>query len=346
MAHHVVLLAGGSGTRFWPLSRKARPKQLLPLAGGKTLLRATYERVAPLFAPDRILCVTGQHLAAAVASELAEVPAENVIAEPFGRNTAPALGIAAAALWRRDPEAVLAVLPTDHHVADEAIFRGVLAKAMVLAAESRIVCLGIEPTRPETGFGYLEVEPESAGALRVVRFIEKPDLARAEKFLAERGRYLWNSGTFFFRADRMLAAFDRHLPAFAALLRGFAAGALTLDAVYQGAPSISIDHAVMEKETDLSALPLRAGWNDLGSWEALYGLTPPDDAGNCGEADLVAIDASRCVVHAPGKVVALLGVADLVVVDTPDALLVCPRDRAQDVRSIVDALARRPKPPL
>jgi mannose-1-phosphate guanylyltransferase len=338
---YAVLLAGGSGTRFWPLSRRSRPKQLLSISEARSLLRITYERIAPLFPAERVFVVTAGDLAGPTRREIPEIPGANVLAEPAARNTAPAVGLAAAAIAGRDPDAVLAVLPADHHVADEPAFREAVRGACALAAAGRIVCLGVRPSRPETGFGYLEVEPRPDGTLAVARFVEKPDLPRARAFFAEPGRYLWNSGTFFFRADAILAAIGRHLPDLAAALGRFASGESDLRALYAAAPSISIDFGVMEKEKGLAALPLAAGWNDLGSWEALAEVHPADESGNVATSDVLPVDAAGCVVHAPGKLVALLGVHDLVVVDTPDAILVCPRERAQDVRRVVEALAAR-----
>lgn len=340
--HYVALLAGGSGTRFWPLSRRLRPKQLLPLVGGRTLLRATYDRVCALVPPERVIVVTGRHLEAAIRADLPMLPPENVLAEPTARNTAPAVGLAVAWAARRSPRAVVTVLPADHHIADEDAFRAAISRAAAFAAEhGDIALLGVQPTRPETGFGYFEVaQRPGEAALRVSRFVEKPSLDRAREYLAA-GNFLWNSGSFFLRVDTTLAAFDRHLPELGAALRRYAAGTAAIDDVYAASPSVSIDYGVMEKEHNLAAFPLDAGWSDVGSWESLAEVHEPDAAGNAGNATLLAIDSSGCLVHAPGKVVALLGVRDLVVVDTPDAILVCPRERTQDVRQLVDALAAK-----
>jgi mannose-1-phosphate guanylyltransferase len=342
MVRYAVLLAGGSGTRFWPASRQARPKQLLSLApGGRSLLRATFDRLHSLFPAERTLVVTAQHLVSGVLQELPEVPPENLLGEPVARNTAPAVGLAAAWILRNDTDGVLAVFPADHHVADEATFLEVAQRACDLAERGRMVCLGIEPTRPETGFGYLEVDPAKDGSLVVRRFVEKPDLERARAFLAARGRFLWNSGTFFFRASTILSAIERHLPELGAALRRFVAGEVSLEDLYARAPAISIDFGVMERERDLVGLPLAAGWSDVGSWEAIAELATPDARGNASGGEILVIDARDCLVHAPGKLVALLGVENLVVVDTPDAILVCGRERLQEVRAIVATLPSR-----
>ena len=342
MTHCAALLAGGSGTRFWPLSRRLRPKQLLPLApGGKTLLRATYERIAPLFTPEHVIVVTGAHLQDAIRADLPELPAENVIAEPSAKNTAPAVGLAVAWAARRGGEdATVTVLPADHHIADEGAFREAISRARAHAATGPITLLGVRPTRPDTGFGYLEVSSRAGGTMRIERFVEKPSLERAREYLAA-GRFLWNSGTFFLRADTTLTAFRSHLPELGAALDRAVRGEASWEEVYAASPAVSIDYGVMEKERELAAYPLDAGWSDVGSWEALAEVHPPDATGNAGPGEVLAIDARDNLVHAPGKVVALLGVEGLVIVETADAILVCPRDRAQDVRQMVDALAAR-----
>lgn len=347
MHHYAALLAGGSGTRFWPLSRRLRPKQLLPLApGGRTLLRATYDRIAALFPPERVIVVTGAHLQEAIRADLPELPGENVIAEPSAKNTAPAVGLAVAWAARQGgASATVTVLPADHHIGDEDAFREAISKARAHAATGPITLLGVTPTRPDTGFGYLEVTPRSAAqgdgaAQAIVRFVEKPTLERACEYLGA-GCFLWNSGTFFLRADTTLSAFSRHLPELGAALERAARGDANWHDVYAASPSVSIDYGVMEKERGLAAFPLDAGWSDVGSWEALAEVHPGDAAGNAGPCELIGVDARRNLVHAPGKLVALLGVEGLVIVETDDALLVCSRERAQDVRRLVDSLSER-----
>lgn len=350
MATHAVVMAGGSGTRFWPLSRMARPKQLLALGPSEhSLLRCTVDRVAPLIAPERVIVVTNARIADAVAADLPEVPRANVLAEPEGRNTAPCIGWAAVRALSVDADAVLVVLPSDHHIHDEDRFRAVLERAVRAAEGGALVTCGIEPTRPDTGYGYLELgDTLDDGSRRCVRFVEKPDRARAETFVAS-GRYLWNSGLFVFRADAILAAIRTHLPALSAELDAVAAAlaegsdAAVIAARYGAMPSISIDHGVMEKADDVVVVPGSFGWSDLGSYETAWELAPKDANGNATRGDAtVLVDARSNFVRVPeGKVVALVGVSDLVVVDTGDALLVMPRDRSQDVRAIVDALAAR-----
>lgn len=344
-----VIMAGGVGARFWPLSRRARPKQLLALGPtGDSLLAATLGRIAPVVPAARAYVVTSEALAAATRAAVPEVPGEQVLAEPVGRNTAPCVGWAAAHVARRDPSGVLAILPADHHVGDEPAFRAVIERAIDAARDGDIVTVGVRPTRPETGYGYVEVADEiAAGVHRAARFVEKPDHRRAEQFLAD-GRYLWNSGMFFFRADVILAAIHEHLPDLGRALAEYDAAAAAGDeaalvaATYADLPSVSIDHGVMEKVSRVAVVPGDFGWSDLGSWTTAWELSTKDSEGNAAPAGAVLLDARGNYVRAPaGKCVALVGVEGLVVVDTEDALLVVPRERAQDVRAVVDALAAR-----
>ncbi|MBX7193554.1 MAG: NTP transferase domain-containing protein [Sandaracinaceae bacterium] len=340
-----VVMAGGSGTRFWPLSRRLKPKQLLALAEPeRTLLASTVERVAPLVPTERVLVVTGHHLAEGTRMALPSLPPINVLAEPIAKNTAPCVAWAAYHALARDPDAVLAVLAADHFVIDGAAYLEVIRRAVTAAADGSLVTVGIKPSRPETGYGYLEVGGEVGPGFShtVLRFVEKPDAVRAIEFV-QSGRFLWNSGQFFFRADAIVRAFEQHMPELARAMGGVrhapsrAEEMRVVDAAYAGAASISIDHGIMEKAERVRVIPGDFGWSDVGSWTTAWELAKKDDAGNAGTAAFV--DARGNFVHAPsGKVVAMLGVSDLVVVDTPDALLVMPRERAQDVRAIVDAL--------
>lgn len=343
-----IVMAGGSGTRFWPLSRADRPKQLLPLAGGdEPLLAATVRRATRVSAPEDVLVVTSERLANATRDALPSVPRENVLAEPVGRNTAPCIGWAASRIARIDPDAVCAVLPADHHIAQEDAYAEVLRRAIDAASEGDIVTVGLRPSRAETGYGYIEMgEPLDEGVYRARRFVEKPNRQRAEQFLAA-GTFLWNSGMFFFRARTILDAIRAHLPGLGATLDRLMAaslddeGAVVRD-VYPTLPDVSIDHGVMEKVKDVAVVPADFGWSDLGSFATAWELAPRDAHDNSLSPNAVAIDASGCFVRAPeGKIVALVGVSELVVVDTEDALLIVPRDRAQDVKKVVAALKER-----
>jgi mannose-1-phosphate guanylyltransferase len=341
-----VIMAGGRGTRFWPLSRTGRPKQLLPLAGKLSLLRQTYERVAPLVGPERVLVVTSGELAAPIREQLPEVPPAQVIAEPVGRNTAPCavLGVGLAA--RVAPGEPVALLPADHAIGDDDLFRQQLAAAFAHAGTTdEVVTFGIVPTHPETGYGYLETGLEAGpGGFRAgLAFVEKPDRARAEAYLRG-GRHFWNSGIFVWGADTFRAAATAHVPQLAAALEPVLAAwgspifMPALAAAYAQCPAVSIDVAVMEKLARFAVLPARFGWSDLGSWSAWRELAPALGDDNRGVADLVAVESRANVVHAPGKLVALIGVQGLVVVDTGDALLICPAAEDQRVKDIIGRL--------
>ena len=349
---YTVIMAGGSGTRFWPLSRKLHPKQFLPLAGdGATpLITATARRVAALSPIENVLVVTRADLADAARESLPDLPAENLMLEPAGRNTGPCVAWATAMVQRRDPKAVVVVLAADAFIADEAAFVKALELACEAASTGSIVTLGIKPTRPETGYGYLHVGGALAGApdgvSRVKAFVEKPDATRAQTFL-DGGEHLWNAGIFVFRADVMREAVARHMPEVSEAIGVFDAVASKggderreIEHRFPRLPAVSIDYGVMEKVAEVAVVPVDCGWSDVGSWQASWELGARDAAGNVVRADgAVLCDAEGNMVVAPrGKVVALVGVRDLVVVDTPDALLVVPRERAQDVKKAVDAL--------
>jgi mannose-1-phosphate guanylyltransferase len=355
----VAVLAGGSGTRFWPASRKGWPKQFLPL--GKDphtpLIAATLTRVAPLAPPERTMVVTGRALAEATRTMVPPTVAARVLAEPVAKNTAPAVAWATRAALRSDPDAVLVVLPADAYIEDEDAFRAALERAIVAAGRGSIVTLGIQPTRPETGYGYLHVgeAAETDGVFRVRAFVEKPDPARAQQYL-QGGQHLWNAGIFVFRASVMDAALREHLPAIwegmnevdAHVREGRGAEDEAIDQVFHRFQSVSIDYGVMEKVARVDVVPARCGWSDVGSWQASWELGAKDEHRNVVRADdpsLVVLEDSNgnVISTPPGKFVAVIGVEDLVIVDTPDALLVVPRARAQDVKRAVDALTSRGK---
>ncbi|WP_437689343.1 mannose-1-phosphate guanylyltransferase [Sorangium sp. So ce176] len=364
---HVLILAGGAGTRFWPASRAARPKQLLPLLGGEPLITATARRVLPLCARggsagwERIWIATGEHLVSPTRAALPDVSERRLLVEPAPRNTAPCIGWAAATIARDDPDAVVVVLPSDHHIADVPRFLEVLEAAVASASGGAITTIGIRPTHPETGFGYIEAEEApgaaSAAPRKVLRFVEKPSRERAAEFVAS-GRFLWNAGMFIFRAGDMRAAIRAHLPALAegldeidsAAALGAAAEAEAVRRVFPRLPAVSIDHGVMEHVAGLAVVPGDFGWSDLGSWQSAWELAEKDERGNSAPAGSVLVDAqgnhlvdlrARSGGDDDRRVIALVGVEGLVVVETDDALLIVPRDRAQDVKHVVDALKAR-----
>jgi mannose-1-phosphate guanylyltransferase len=338
-----VIMAGGSGTRFWPASRARRPKQLLPLGGGeRSLLSETVQRIAPVVPIERVLVVTAASLKEATQRELPSLPAENILAEPAPRNTAPCIGWANRVIGARDPEALVVVLPSDHHVANEAAFVETVKQAIEVAKVRDLATIGIAPSRPDTGFGYIEKGDSIASTtgFDVARFVEKPNLERAKEYLAT-GRYLWNGGMFFFRVAAMDQAIRAHMPE---LAKGLDSMGENVAAVFPTLPSISVDYGIVEKieKGRIGVVPGDFGWSDVGSWESAWELASKDAAGNALPSDAVAVDARGNLVRAK-KMVALVGVSDLVVVETEDAILVMPRDRAQDVRAVVDALKAKGK---
>ncbi len=339
-----LILAGGSGTRFWPLSRRDRPKQLLALEGERSLLQATVARLEPLVEPGSVWVSTTRSLAEEVRRQLPQVPPEQVLAEPVGRNTAPAIGWSLVAMPEARQRGPVVVLPADHRMADAQAFRDTVQTAIrAVEGEDRVLALGVVPRWPEAGYGYLELGEalDPAVALhRVVRFTEKPDPATARRFF-ESGNYLWNAGIFVFRGSVLLGLLERHQPELAAGLAEIAGDRGRLAEVYPRLPSISIDYAVMEKLADLATLPLDCGWSDLGSWQALAEVLPRDADGNVSRGDVLALDAEDNLLISDSGALAVLGVRGLVVVQTPDAVLVLPRERSQEVRRIVDELARR-----
>ena len=351
---YIVILAGGSGTRFWPLSRKKNPKQLMSILGGKSMLQRTVERVLPL-QPKRILVVTNRDQAAETVRQLADyrqVPLD-ILEEPVGRNTAPAVGLAAALVAHYDPQGLMVVLPADHYIRDEEAFRATLGRGREAALNGYLVTFGIVPDRPETGYGYIEADTafRGEGPYPVKRFVEKPSLEKALAYL-ESGTFSWNSGMFLWQARTILDEIGTHLPELAASLRKLAFSAdvwelrdlqPTIDAIYGEIRGESIDFGIMEKAENVMVVPADIGWSDVGSWSALPEVIDADAPGNVtvDVRELVALDARGCIVAGGGKLVALAGVSGLIVVDTPDALLVCPVERAQEVKKVVEELEQR-----
>lgn len=356
---YVVILAGGRGERFWPQSRAARPKHLLPIVGDDTMLAQTVRRLHGLVSPDRIFVLTSADQVDAVCAACPALPRAQVWAEPMGRDTAAAVALAAMLVAERHPQAAMALLAADHVVQDEAGFRATLGAAFAAAeGADTLVTVGIPPDHPATGYGYLhqgEALGEAAGlpVRRVARFVEKPDLATAEGYLAT-GEYLWNAGLFVWRASVVLDGLRRHAPDIAVVMDRVAAAlaatvgdpearAAALAREYPDFPKRSIDFALMEHADDVRVVAATFDWDDVGAWPALARHLPEDAAGNVTRGPTVLVDAKRNLVVSGGRTIALLGVEDLIVVETADAILVCPRARAQEIKRVVKACAADPK---
>ena len=346
---HAVILAGGSGVRFWPRSRANRPKQFLAPLGGDTLLRRTVDRIRPLFHPDRIWVLTTDRLRERVLHELPEVKPSQVVAEPVQRNTCPPIGLAAALLLREDSDAVMGVFPSDHHITDETAYRDLLNRALDATALEHLIVLGVEPAWPETGYGYIEFErrPDIAAPrpVKVSRFTEKPSLETANEF-TKSGRHFWNSGQFCWKASTFAREMQRYLSDTWEAVRRIADQPAdrfhaSLAAVYPSCENASVDRGVLERSQCVAGFAAPdLGWSDLGNWEALYRLLTKDDAGNAALTSSTLAEARGNLIDVPSKHVALVGVEGLVVVETSDALLICRRDAVQKVGSVVDALGR------
>jgi len=351
-----VILAGGRGTRFWPLSRKRRAKQLLALDGKHTMIQQTVARLLPLAPPKKFWIITNEDLRPAILKQLPKLPKAQAIAEPVGRNTAPAIGLAAFLLLRENPDAVIGMFPSDHVIADEKGYRETIERGVAIAAAgANIVVLGIKPNRNETGYGYIEAGSSFNGdALRVRRFTEKPDATKAAQFVAA-GNYFWNSGMFLWSARTLADALTEHLPKTAPILEEIAASfgtrkfAATFRKLYPKCENISVDYAVLEPRSakgehagNIFCLPADFGWNDLGSWTALHEHHTAKSGAPQGNlvtgSGMCLMNSHGNYFHAPGKFVAAVGVSDLVVVETEDAILITTRQQAQDVGKVVKYL--------
>jgi mannose-1-phosphate guanylyltransferase / mannose-6-phosphate isomerase len=354
-----VIMAGGSGTRFWPLSRQLFPKQLLRIMGDETLIQQTMRRVVCASAPDRVMISTNPAQAESIRVQLSEwkdALRNNFVLEPEGRNTAPAIALVALELVRRDPDAIMVVVPADHIVKGQRDFDAAVSLASNLAAEGLLVTFGVQPIRPETGYGYIKPNRKTVlakqGKLKghpVARFIEKPNAVKAAQYL-KAGDYYWNSGMFVWRAATILDEIRHHQ---SALFRGIEkigrlieqnASRSMIDEEYRALPSVSIDTGVMEKSTKSAVVPVAFRWSDVGSWGSLDEVASKDKAGNVLVGRVVDIDSRRSIFYCDRRVVATIGLTDMVVVDTPDATLICPKSRAQDVKKMVELLKHQGAP--
>ena len=350
---YALIMAGGVGSRLWPRSRKQTPKQLLNLTSERTMFQEAVARLAPLFEPAQIFVVTSADYVPAMREQVPELPAENYIVEPSGHGTAPCIGLAALYLRRLDPEAVMAVLTADHFIQRWDAFREALRAAGYLARQGRLVTLGIKPTFPSTGYGYILRDERLADlgqleAYRVKRFTEKPDLPTARKFLAT-GRYYWNSGMFIWRVADIMAEFRWQMPRLYEQLTEIDAAIGTpqeravLERVWQDVENQTIDYGVMEGARNVAVIPVDIGWSDVGSWATLLDILPGDGDGNVVTGHHLGIDTKHTLVYSPHRLVATVGLEDMIIVDAGDALLICPKDRAQDVKKIVDTLKAQGK---
>lgn len=347
---YATIMAGGTGQRFWPLSRREKPKQFLPLVGDRSMLQLTVERLAGLVPIDKVMVVTGEAYLDVVRAQLPLVPPENVLVEPCGRDTAAAIGLAALHVQKRDSNGVMIVAPADHFISDKEKFQAVLRTGIEMAAGGeRLVTIGITPTRPDTGYGYILKGPRPAPDspfYQVERFTEKPAADLAREFLAS-GRYLWNSGMFIWRSELILRLIGRYLPELAAGLSQIAAvldngpeyGA-KVAGVYPRLPRVSIDYGIMEKADNVFVLPGDFGWDDVGSWPSLERCRETEADGNVIEARGVFLETTGSIIRVPGRLVATLGITDLVVVDDGECLLVCTKERAADLKLVVAALEK------
>ncbi len=346
---YAVVLAGGGGTRLWPRSRSSTPKHLLSLIRPEaTMLQETVSRVLPAIPSENVYIVTNALHVQEVREQLPQVPAENVLAEPVGRNTGPAVGYAAARVFKRDPDAVMLVLPADHVILRDEEFRDVALAGGKVARDGYLVTLGITPTHPETGYGYMEMgeamrRVEACEVRRVVCFAEKPDRETAERYV-ESGRYVWNSGMFMWKAEVILGEIQAYMPGLYEALQsvqpalGTPAEAEQIERVWPQLESQSIDYGVLERSEKVVTLPVDIGWSDIGDWAALAEFSPRDEEGNTILGDVMAFGSRNSLVYSSGRLVTALGLEDMIVVDTGDAVLVCHKSRAQEVRRIVDRL--------
>ncbi len=347
-----VIMAGGIGKRFWPQSRQEKPKQFLPILDSRTLIQSTVERLKLLVDDEAIYFALNYQQQSLLLEQLPDVKESNLILEPFGKNTAPCVGLAALLLKQKDPDEVMIVLPSDHFIQDEDTFREALLVAEKIAIEyDSLVTIGIQPDRPATGYGYIQhsdklKEVSGVSIFKVKTFAEKPNVETARRFLSS-GDFLWNSGIFIWKISTILEEIETHLPElFSGLEKleksiGTEDYLATLEQVYRQTRSISIDYGVMEKAKNVNVIKCDFGWNDVGSWDEVYKLSPKDDHGNTIVGNGIAFDSKNCLILSDDNLISVLGMDDLVVVKSDNAILICPKDRAQDVKDLAEYLKRK-----
>lgn len=347
-----LIMAGGSGKRFWPKSRQGRPKQLLNILNERTMIQVTVDRLSSLLPMNRVFIISNEHQEEEIRKQLPSLPADNLIIEPIGKNTAPCIGLSALILERLDPEAVMIVMPADHVIEGDESFRNALKVGSKVAVERDcLVTMGIEPGYPSTGYGYIQTHQEldiidDITTFKVKTFAEKPNLATAERFLKS-GDFLWNSGIFIWKCSRILKEFEVQLPdLYDGLLEikkamGTSKQDEMIRGVYSQIKSISIDYGVMENADDVVVLKGTFGWNDVGSWDEVYNMSKKDENKNALIGSHIIKDSRGCYIEASDKCVALMGIDNLIVVDTEDVILICPREQAQDVKDLVEIAKRK-----
>jgi mannose-1-phosphate guanylyltransferase len=350
---YAVIMAGGVGTRLWPRSRQNMPKQFLDIVAENTMLQDTFLRIEPLIPPDRVFVITNGTCAPVVWEQIPWLPRENVIVEPAGRNTAPCIGLTALYLRQLDPEGVMIVLPADHLIREAAHFLEALKVVAQVAQDDYLVTMGIQPDWPHTGYGYIQRGDSlrqigQHSVYKVARFTEKPDEATAQRFL-DSGQYYWNSGMFGWKVSAILEAIGTHLPALRAQLMTIEAALGSqrerevMEEVWRGVESISIDYGVMERADNVAVIPMDVGWSDVGSWATVAELLPKDAEGNVVVGKHIGIDTTGSLLYSSGRLIATIGLKDIVVVDTGDVVLICPKARAQEVKDLVGELRRKQK---
>lgn len=349
---HAVILAGGSGTRLWPLSTPTFPKQFLPLPGGQSMIHQTLARVAPFISPDHAWVVSGRSMAELVHEHLPSISPDHLLGEPMGRNTAPAIGWAAATIARQDPQAIMAVFPSDHVITNVETFQQSLMLAYDLASQGRLVTWGIKPTTPETGYGYIRfADPFSEGhhhqAFRVERFVEKPNLATAKSYLQD-GHYVWNSGMFIWRVETILAEMHAHLPELARKLDAIAnvmgtyQERLILDEIWPTLTAISIDYGILEKSKNIAVIPVDFGWNDVGNWQQYGSLFPADEHGVSAFGNSTNLESHNIFVYNnTSRQVYTIGLQDMIVVEMDDKTVICHKDAVQQVKELAERLQKK-----